>query len=128
MATPFRENRSGGSSRRPGGQSIGVKVLPSYQQLIHGTVVIRPRPVAIDDLLRREPVELQMSDLRQWLEGRTLLVTGSAGSIGSEICRQLLEFRPKRLVLVDRSETGQFFLERQLREMMREAQILVCMA
>ncbi|MDD4269058.1 MAG: nucleoside-diphosphate sugar epimerase/dehydratase [Pirellulales bacterium] len=109
-------------------QSIGVKVLPSYQQLIHGTVVIRPRPVAIDDLLRREPVELEMSSLRQWLEGRTLLVTGSAGSIGSEICRQLLGFKPKRLVLVDRSETGQFFLERQLRKRMPEAQIQVCMA
>ena len=68
-----------------------------------------------------------MSSLRQWLEGRTLLVTGS-GSIGSEICRQLLGFKPKRLVLVDRSETGQFFLERQLRKRMPEAQIQVCMA
>jgi len=109
-------------------QSIEVKVLPSYEQLIHGMVAVRPRSVSIDDLLRREPVELEMSNLRQWLEGRTLLVTGSAGSIGSEICRQLLHFNPERLVVVDRSETGQFFLERELRERMPEAQIDVCLA
>ena len=51
----------------------------------------------------------------QWIDGRVILVTGSAGSIGSEICRQLLQFAPQRIVLVDRAETGQFFLERELR-------------
>ena len=93
---------------------IRVKVLPSYEQLIAGTVALQPRPVSIEDLLRREPVELDMENIRQWIDGRVLLVTGSAGSIGSEICRQLLRFSPKRIVLVDRSETGQFFLEREL--------------
>lgn len=96
--------------------SVRVTVLPSYEQLITGTVDIRPRPVAIDDLLRREPVELEMDNIRQWIDDRTLLVTGSAGSIGSEISRQLLNFSPRRIVLVDRWETGQFFLERELRQ------------
>ncbi len=108
--------------------AIDVKVLPSYQQLIAGAVDVRPRPVKIDDLLRREPVELEMGNIRQWVNGRTLLVTGSAGSIGSEICRQLLQFTPQRMVLVDRSENGQFFLERQLREAAPGAKLEISIA
>jgi FlaA1/EpsC-like NDP-sugar epimerase len=97
-------------------QSVHVKVLPSYEQLISGRVAIQPRPVSIDDLLRREPVQLELENIRQWIDHRRLLVTGSAGSIGSEICRQLLHFSPRRLVLIDRSETGQFFLQRELQQ------------
>lgn len=107
---------------------IRVRVLPSYEQLIRGSVAIRPRPVSIHDLLRRDPVQLDMENIRQWIDGRVLLVTGSAGSIGSEICRRLLKFSPQRIVLVDRSETGQFFLERELRGMAGDIQIDVCLA
>ena len=92
-----------------------VRVLPNYRQLIEGSVTVQPRPVSIEDLLQREPVQLDIEDIRQWIDGRVILVTGSAGSIGSEICRQLLQFAPQRIVLVDRAETGQFFLERELR-------------
>ena len=107
---------------------IEVRVLPSLDQMIHGNVVIQPRPVAIDDLLRREPVALDLESIRRWIDHRVLLVTGSAGSIGSEICRQLLQFSPRRLVLVDRSETGQFFLERELRRLPGGVEIDVCLA
>jgi FlaA1/EpsC-like NDP-sugar epimerase len=109
-------------------RSINVRVLPSYKQLITGSVAIRPRPVSIDDLLRREPVHLDMENIRHWIDDRVLLVTGSAGSIGSEICRQLLRFSPRRIVLLDRSETGQFFLERELRSRPTNAEIEVCLA
>ncbi|MCB7129574.1 MAG: hypothetical protein J3T61_08565, partial [Candidatus Brocadiales bacterium] len=71
--------------------SVRVKVLPSYEQLLGGTVAIKPRQVAIEDLLRRQPVQLDMDSISQWINGRVLMVTGSAGSIGSEICRQLLQ-------------------------------------
>lgn len=107
---------------------VAVKVLPSYEQLLHGTVDLRPRTVSIEDLLRREPVKLDMQELHDWIDGHVLLVTGSAGSIGSEICRQLLQFSPQKLILVDRSENGQFFLERELRELAPGADIEVCMA
>ncbi len=110
------------------GLSVHVKVLPSYEQLISGSVAVQPRPVSIDDLLRREPVQLEMENIRQWIDNRVLAVTGSAGSIGSEICRQLLRFSPKCLVLIDRSETGQFFLERELREMAGDVTLDVRMA
>ena len=79
-----------------------VRVLPSYRQLLEGSVTVQPRPVSIEDLLQREPVRLDIEDIRQWIDGRVILVTGSAGSIGSEICRQLLSFDPQRIVAVDR--------------------------
>jgi FlaA1/EpsC-like NDP-sugar epimerase len=91
-----------------------VKVLPSYEQLLAERVATRPRAVAIGDLLSRDSVELDLDAIRDWIDGRVIMVTGSAGSIGSEICRQLLRLQPARLVLVDRSETGQFHLEREL--------------
>ncbi|MHB0959431.1 MAG: polysaccharide biosynthesis protein [Pirellulaceae bacterium] len=94
--------------------AVTVNVLPSYEQLLKGTVDLRPRRVSIEDLLHRDPVQLDMQVLHHWIDGRSLLVTGSAGSIGSEIARQLLQFSPKRLVLIDRSENGQFELEREL--------------
>jgi FlaA1/EpsC-like NDP-sugar epimerase len=106
---------------------INVRVLPSYEQLLSGTVDLRPREVSIEDLLRREPVRLNMAELHRWIDDRVLLVTGSAGSIGSEICRQLLQFSPRRLVLVDRSENGQFFLERELRRLAPDLDIRVCL-
>jgi FlaA1/EpsC-like NDP-sugar epimerase len=103
-----------------------VRVVPNYRQLLEGSVVIQPRPVSIEDLLQREPVHLDIQDIRQWIDGRVILVTGSAGSIGAEICRQLLEFAPERIVLVDRAETAQFFLERELRLLAKAGQIDVC--
>ena len=74
-------------------RDVSVKVLPSLQQLLSGRVHLRPRAVSTADLLRREPVQLDLDGLHQWIDGRVILVTGSTGSIGSEICRQLLQFR-----------------------------------
>lgn len=108
--------------------SVRVTVLPSYEQLLTGNLAVRPQPVSIHDILRREPVQLEIDSLREWIDNRTLLITGSAGSIGSEICRQLLKFSPRKLLLVDRSETGQFFLERELRALAPEANLEVCIA
>lgn len=107
---------------------VAVKVIPSYEQFLEGNVDLRPRTVSIEDLLRRDPVQLNFSELHQWIDNRVLLVTGSSGSIGSEICRQLLQFAPRKLVLVDRSENGQFFLERELRRLAPDCQLEVCIA
>jgi FlaA1/EpsC-like NDP-sugar epimerase len=109
-------------------RQMAVKVLPSFEELISGRLAVQPRPVAIEDLLRREPVKLELENIRQWIDNRVLMVTGSAGSIGSEICRQLLQFSPKRLVMVDRWETGQFYLEQELSKEHRETEIDVQIA
>jgi FlaA1/EpsC-like NDP-sugar epimerase len=100
-----------------------VRVIPDYRHLIDGSMTFQTRSVSIEDLLQREPVELDIENIEQWLEGRTVLVTGSAGSIGSEICRQLLTLAPRRIVAVDRSENGQFFLEHQLHALGSDVQI-----
>ena len=91
-------------------------------------MAIQPREVAINDLLRRPSVEIDDGNIKQWIEGRTLMVTGSAGSIGSEISRQLVKLSPSKLLLVDRSETGQFYFERELKRLAPDANIEVVMA
>jgi len=105
-----------------------VKVLPSYEQLLHDRVDVRPRSVAIADLLQRPSIQLDNESIQHWIAGKTIFVTGSAGSIGSEICRQLLAQSPTKIVVVDRSETGQFFLERELRRLAPQAEIVVSLA
>ena len=96
---------------------IKVTVLPSFEQLLSGQVAMKPRDVQIEDLLGRDPVALDSTKISGWLEGRTLLVSGSAGSIGSEVCRQLVPFNPKRLIVLDQNESAQFFLERELNDL-----------
>ena len=110
------------------GGACEVRVLPNYQRLIEGSLTVQPRPVSIEDLLQRPPVQLDIENIRHWIDGRVILVTGSAGSIGSEICRQLLKFSPQKIVALDRSETGQFFLERELQPQAAENQLDVCIA
>jgi FlaA1/EpsC-like NDP-sugar epimerase len=94
-----------------------VKVMPAIDELLAGhdtTLHVKPRSVEIKDLLRREPVELDNDAVRQLIEGSTVMVTGAGGSIGSEICRQVLRFNPKRLLLVERGENALFLLEQEL--------------
>ncbi|MEQ8846560.1 nucleoside-diphosphate sugar epimerase/dehydratase [Botrimarina sp.] len=93
---------------------VPVRVLPTHAQLLGGTVSVGPRDVSIEDLLRRDPVRIDGAAIAHQIAGKTVLVTGSSGSIGSEICRQLLKHGPARLVALDRAETAQFFLEQEL--------------
>jgi FlaA1/EpsC-like NDP-sugar epimerase len=94
--------------------AVDVRVVPDVGKLVSGHIEFKPRQVAIEDLLGRPPVQIDRAALRRWIAGRRVLVTGSAGSIGSELVRQLLELEPASLVLVDRSENGQFHLGREL--------------
>jgi FlaA1/EpsC-like NDP-sugar epimerase len=93
-----------------------VKVMPGIDELLVGhdnPSHVKPRSVEIKDLLRREPVKLDTAAVRQLIEGRTVLVTGAGGSIGSEICRQVLRFHPRTLLLVERAENSLFLLEQE---------------
>ncbi len=95
---------------------LGVKVhvIPAVQEIIDGRYKLAIRDVDIADLLRREPAQLDMGSIREYVTGRRVLVTGAAGSIGSELCRQILSLSPASLVLVDQSEFGIFQMEREL--------------
>jgi FlaA1/EpsC-like NDP-sugar epimerase len=94
---------------------IRFRTVPALRDVMNGEVSIQQvRDVRIEDLLGRDPVELDLESVRRELEGRIVLVTGAAGSIGSELCRQIASYRPRKLVCVDQSETGIFYLQQDL--------------
>ena len=97
--------------------NVRFKVLPAVGDLIAGKVSVHQfREVQIEDLLGREHVRLDVSKIGAEIAGRSVLITGAGGSIGSELARQVARFRPATLVLVDRSENGLFFIDRELQE------------
>lgn len=99
------------------GRQIGAAtlIIPSFTQLASGEVrVERSRPVAIEDLLGRPPVNLDDSSIAGLLQDRIVMVTGAGGSIGSELCRQILARQPRRLVLVEQAEIALFEIEQEL--------------
>ncbi|HEX7860437.1 MAG TPA: nucleoside-diphosphate sugar epimerase/dehydratase [Verrucomicrobiae bacterium] len=96
---------------------LKFETVPSMDQLATGKVkVSQLRNVEIQDLLGREPVELETTAISTLLQGRVVMVTGAGGSIGSELCRQIATFNPKRLLLVEQSEVQIFAIEQELIE------------
>jgi len=90
---------------------VNFRTVPALKDIIAGQVAVSQlREVSLEDLLGREPVQIDLDAVRREIIGRTVLVTGAAGSIGSELCRQILEYGPARLICLDQSETGLFFL------------------
>ncbi len=88
---------------------LRLRVLPSVREVVGGRVTARDiRDLSIEDLLGRQQVETDLAGVRALLSGRRVLVTGAGGSIGSEIARQVAEFAPRELVLVDHDETHLF--------------------
>ncbi len=96
---------------------LRLKIVPSVIDYLNGSGSIPIRDVEINDLLGREPVRLDMQAISSDVEQKTVLVTGAGGSIGSEICRQLMQFNPQRLVLVDNSENNLFLINHELAEL-----------
>ncbi|MFZ4856361.1 MAG: polysaccharide biosynthesis protein [Desulfuromonadaceae bacterium] len=95
---------------------VKVKIIPGLSEIISGDVkVTHIRDVAIEDLLGRMSVALDDVAIRKYLKGMRVLVSGAAGSIGSEICRQAAAYAPAMLVLLDSAETPLFFIEQELR-------------
>ena len=93
------------------GLGVPFKTVPALHDIIAGQVsVSQLHEVDLDDLLAREPAQIDLEAVREQVEGKSVMVTGAAGSIGSEICRQILDFDPARLVCVDQNETGLFHL------------------
>jgi FlaA1/EpsC-like NDP-sugar epimerase len=94
---------------------LPAKIIPGIFQIVGGKVNLsRIRPVSIEDLLRREPVSLEMDAIAGIVRGKSVLVTGAGGSIGSELCRQVCTFGPARLVLVEQAENALFHVHREL--------------
>ncbi len=103
---------------------ISIRTLPAINELLDETVSItRLRPISVEDLLRREPVKVPEQPIRSLVEGRTVLVTGAGGSIGSELCRQIAVLGVRRIVLFERAETPLFYVAEELRRMHPELSV-----
>jgi FlaA1/EpsC-like NDP-sugar epimerase len=89
------------------GCTAPIKTLPNVKQLLHDPVSLQHvRPMSLDDLLQREPIQTDRQELYPLISGKTLLVTGAGGSIGSELCRQIARYNPQLLVLFERYENA----------------------
>lgn len=89
------------------GCTIPIKTLPSVQRLLGDSILLQQvRPMNLDDLLQREPIRTDGQELQPLITGKTLLVTGAGGSIGSELCRQIAQHKPRALVLFERYENA----------------------
>ncbi len=94
-----------------------LKILPSLIDIISEKVTVsKLRDVDIEDLLGREPVNMNIREISGYLEGRIVLVTGGGGSIGSELCRQIARFRPRRLIALDIYENSLFELINEIKK------------
>lgn len=92
---------------------LRAHIIPTVDELVTGRFKLTVRDVTISDLLRREPNQLDLEGIRGYVTGRRVMVTGAAGSIGSELCRQIRDLQPEVLILVDQSESGIFAIEQE---------------
>lgn len=105
------------------------RIIPSLQDLLDGRAAIgQLREVEIEDLLGREPVHLDLEQVRGDLEGKTVLITGAGGSIGSELARQIARFRPARLVLLERAESPLYFVDLEVSQSSPDVEVVPVIA
>ena len=97
------------------GFDVEVQIVPALKEIIDGTVQLEQiRPIRVEDLLHRDPVEIDLSTVKKSLYCKRVLITGAGGSIGSELVRQIATYSPEKLVLLDIDETAIFNLHREL--------------
>jgi FlaA1/EpsC-like NDP-sugar epimerase len=99
-------------------RGIPVRTLPTVFELLQtsGALARQMREVRVEDVLGREPVQMTLARVGEYLAGQTVLVTGAGGSIGSELCRQIARVEPHRIVLLDHAEDNLFAIERELED------------
>ena len=106
-----------------------IKTIPGIYEIIDGKVnVSKIRDVQIEDLLGREPIEMNPSDMKEILEGRVVMVTGGGGSIGSELCRQIATYNPKKLLIVDIYENNAYDIQQELLRKHKDLNLKVLIA
>lgn len=95
---------------------VETRILPGLFELINGKVSVNQlREVSLEDLLGRDPVQLDDAAIAGYLEGKTVLVTGAGGSIGSELCRQIMRYQPKTILLLGKGENSIFMIVEELK-------------
>ncbi|MBO5380426.1 MAG: polysaccharide biosynthesis protein [Clostridia bacterium] len=106
-----------------------VKTLPGLYQLVDGQVsVSKLRNVDVNDLLGRDPVHTNLDEVAGYIENKVVLVTGGGGSIGSELCRQIANYNPKQLIILDIYENNAYDIEQELKRKMPNLNLLTLIA
>lgn len=106
-----------------------VRILPGVREIIDGQVSLNKiRDVEIEDLLGRDSVDLNVAEIAGYIEGNTILVTGGGGSIGSELCRQIVKFDPKKLVILDIYENNAYDIQQELKRGFKDLDLDVIIA
>lgn len=97
-------------------RAASLKILPGVYDILSGKITVSTiREVQVEDLLGRDPVSVDLEEVAGYLKGQTVLVTGAGGSIGSELCRQIVHFAPSRLILTGHGENSIFDIEQELK-------------
>ncbi len=90
--------------------SVRIRIVPGLQKILNGDLEVKPRDVKPEDLLGRETVAVNEKEIEGYLSGKVILVTGAGGSIGSALCRQIVNFKPKVILLFDHNENNIYYL------------------
>jgi FlaA1/EpsC-like NDP-sugar epimerase len=99
---------------------VSFKTIPGMGEIIDGRVSVKAlRDVSYEDLLGRPPVQIDPAGIRNYIDGKTVLITGCGGSIGSELCRQVVRFKPRFLILLDSNEANLFTIQMELQQKQR---------
>ncbi|RFU64758.1 nucleoside-diphosphate sugar epimerase/dehydratase [Peribacillus glennii] len=103
---------------------VKTQILPMLEDLLTGKISVNKlRDVKVEDLLGREPVELDIEKISEYVTDKVVLVTGAGGSIGSEICRQVANFKPKKLILLGHGENSIYNIEMELKAILKYKEI-----
>ena len=103
-----------------------LKSLPGVYQIAKGEVSLsKMKPVAVEDLLGRDPIKVNMDEIFQYIKGKVILVTGGGGSIGSELCRQIAAHEPKQLIIFDVYENNAYDIEQELKRKYKDLNLVV---
>lgn len=105
--------------------SAKTQIMPMLEHIATGKVLVSQfRDVQVEDLLGREPVELNLESISEFVTDKVVLVTGAGGSIGSEVCRQISKFHPRKLILLGHGENSIYSIEIELKVLFRDSDIL----
>ena len=108
---------------------VKFRTVPALPDIIAGRVNISQfRDVHVEDLLGRDQIEINLESVKNEILNRVVVVTGAAGTIGSELCRQIVEYEPGALLCVDQNETGMFYLQRELAKVQNGTSQIFCVA
>lgn len=108
---------------------VEFKTVPGPKEIVNGNVKIQQiRKVEVEDLLDRTPVEIDLDQIKTYLSDQVVMITGAAGSIGSELSRQILKLGPRKLICLDRTENNLFYLDYELNQMQMPGEFKIVIA